>query len=990
MKSNLLILGLALLGGVSCLQEVSNEEMPSGEGTAKPISLLAHSAGANGSRTFVEDGGTKVLWQPGDVISVYTYPNMIPAKFVAQNTEPSATAVFKCEDYTSDFINLFEAGCPIWALSPYSKELSSDPDRFYVPIKQHQKGIAGTYDPEAHVTIAYSEGRELYFRNVTGGVRFTLTQEGIDKITIKGWNIYSTPNSLSIDLDGDDISFPNNGNRNEITLTPEDGGVFKTGEWYYVTLAPVTTDYEIVFTFFKGDLSAELHIDKTIEIKSGVFGSIPEIDKNAPFLRPMKDVLMDFYYAMDGPNWVKQKNWGSDKDINDWAGIMRVRGGYMIDFYGFGLKGDIPDVIGELGNRVVSLYFSNEPGITGPIPEALTKLTRLDNLSFYNTSISSVPDLFSGMKSLINVSIYYNPEVTGPLPESLGALPNINRLLLSNNNFSGSLPPSWAKVGRNLDLRWNRLSGTIPQSYLDSEDSRELLYGVLYQQSGYGFDISGIDIPAYANSWNENPIEDLDGNVFSIADVVSNSKYTVYLFWAPWCPFSKVLIPQLRDYYEQYRQDGLEVIATVQAGEPDSSGAAGLWDDKDGQKQEIARTGCGNWYNFYWPDYFRFFFTSTPNAEVYDSNGDILFSSVSKFKDPVRNRFNKKASTDLIPFLESLLGPAGEVDNYASKDYSKDGKVITLQKATVGKGINLVFMGDAYTDKDMASGGLYESTMKKAMEEFFAVEPYKTFRNRFNVYAVKVVSRNGRIGEGYTTALGTYFSAGTTVHGNDDKCFEYAMKVPGIKSRQNLLVSVIINTRKHAGTAYLYQNDQCSVTYSPSYGDDTENMMGATLRHESGGHGFAFLADEYYQYKESAPESVANDYRESYSTCGWFSNVDFTDDPEAIRWSSFLSDSRYEGQIGIYEGGALYAYGAYRPTYDSIMNEGWKYAAFNAPSRQAIYKRIMQLSGSSYSFDAFLKYDAVNCDTYGMNGLRAPAPSRSEPLPHTAPPVIIK
>ena len=169
-------------------------------------------------------------------------------------------------------------------------------------------------------------------------------------------------------MDGDDISFPNNGNRNEITLTPEDGGVFKTGEWYYVTLAPVTTDYEIVFTFFKGDLSAELHIDKTIEIKSGVFGSIPEIDKNAPFLRPMKDVLMDFYYAMDGPNWVKQKNWGSDKDINDWAGIMRVRGGYMIDFYGFGLKGDIPDVIGELGNRVVSLYFSNEPGITGPIP----------------------------------------------------------------------------------------------------------------------------------------------------------------------------------------------------------------------------------------------------------------------------------------------------------------------------------------------------------------------------------------------------------------------------------------------------------------------------------------------------------------------------------------------------------------------------------------------------------------------------------------------
>ncbi len=33
---------------------------------------------------------------------------------------------------------------------------------------------------------------------------------------------------------------------------------------------------------------------------------------------------------------------------------------------------------------------------------------------------------------------------------------------------------------------------------------------------------------------------------------------------------------------------------------------------------------------------------------------------------------------------------------------------------------------------------------------------------------------------------------------------------------------------------------------------------------------------------------------------------------------------------------------------------------FNAPSRWAIYKRIMELSGETASFEKFLEYDAVN------------------------------
>jgi hypothetical protein len=91
---------------------------------------------------------------------------------------------------------------------------------------------------------------------------------------------------------------------------------------------------------------------------------------------------------------------------------------------------------------------------------------------------------------------------------------------------------------------------------------------------------------------------------------------------------------------------------------------------------------------------------------------------------------------------------------------------------------------------------------------------------------------------------------------------------------------------------------------------------------------------------------------------GWWSNIDFTDNPLTIKWSSFLSNPLYAATVGIYQGGATYGYGVYRPSEYSIMHHN--IGEFNAPSRLAIYKRIMNLSGEIYSYDAFLEYDQIN------------------------------
>ena len=672
----------------------------------------------------------------------------------------------------------------------------------------------------------------------------------------------------------------------------------------------------------------------------------------------IKKALMDLYNSLGGPNWTDQGNWGTDKPFSEWKGawLSPEFQQLHITISKRGVNGQLPESLGDLADWLTDLRISDEPGLTGTLPESFAKLTKLQDFRIVRSGIESLPDLFANMPELNYVTIMSNPNLSGPIPESIGSSNVMNSLTIVDNYFTGSAYGSWIKLGDHFSIANNCLSGEIPPEFLDTkEHTRLFVKNALNQKPGYGFDITDIDIPGM-NFWPEGNVEDLYGNLFTFDEVISKNKYTVYLFWAPWCIFSKALLPRLKDYYDIYKQDGLEVIATVQL-DVQSSGAGTLWSDFDGQKKEVDEKGYDVWYNYYYPDYLDYFLLSSPNAEVYDQDGNVLFSTIDDFPDPVRRRFSKTASVDLIPFLETVLGPETPGEAYTSKDFSKDGQVMTLQKATVGKGIDVVFMGDGYTDRDMGPGGLYETLMKDSMEEFFAIEPYKTFRNRFNVYAVKVVSLNDRIGGGYSTALGSYLGSGTFLGGNNDKCLEYAMKVPGITSGDNLLTVIMVNSRSESGTAHLSASNQSAFAYVATEGNDRE-FYGPTLRHEAAGHGFAFLADEYATHKGSAPKDFVDNYNSMYENYGWYSNVDFTDSRDNIRWSVFLADDRYKDEIGIYEGGATYQKGAYRPTVNSMMNENIDF--FNAPSRWAIYKQIMKRSGEEASFEKFLEYDAVN------------------------------
>ena len=360
-------------------------------------------------------------------------------------------------------------------------------------------------------------------------------------------------------------------------------------------------------------------------------------------------------------------------------------------------------------------------------------------------------------------------------------------------------------------------------------------------------------------------------------------------------------------------------------------------------------------------------------ANPYDNRPETIFAQQSWDEEAVKSKiYVPRQSVSIYksswPWYADIIEGYDytdlDIDYYISTDYSSDGTVHTVQTATVGNGANVVLMGDAFSDRQIADG-TYNNVMQKAVNALFSEEPYKSNKDYFNVYIIDAVSMT----EGYEHG-GQVFSTGhgdgTYVYGNDNKVFEYAQKALTVEQMDDALIIVMMNEDAYAGTCFMYYPNSGdygrgpSIAYFPT-SSDTDTFNGL-VSHEAGGHGFAKLGDEYaYEYMGAIPygEMESTKQMEPY---GWYKNVDFTPDPTQVKWSKFLSDERYANEgLGCFEGGLTYWSGVWRPTDYSIMR--YNTGGFNAPSREAIWYRIHKLAYGEdweYNYEDFVAYDAIN------------------------------
>lgn len=321
------------------------------------------------------------------------------------------------------------------------------------------------------------------------------------------------------------------------------------------------------------------------------------------------------------------------------------------------------------------------------------------------------------------------------------------------------------------------------------------------------------------------------------------------------------------------------------------------------------------------------------------------------------NNTNKERHAEIIISNEAYkLSDTLSIIQSARKDYYTDGKYQKVQEGSRGN-TNLIIMGDGFTKKDLMYNGRYKTIMQQAADYFFSIDPYKSYRDYFNVYAVVAESEEEGVGEKGTwketkNKFGSAFGTGTEIVCNSDLVFEYARKVKELPADKPLTIIVVLNSTKYAGTTYLYSNGN-SIALCPMSDEPSPNDFEGLIHHEAGGHGFGFLCDEYVYYQTTMPESRKQDIRK-WQKLGYQMNLDFTNDPSAILWESFLGMKKYS-KVGAYEGGYEYQYGVWRSEENSCMNNNIPY--FNVQSRWSIVRRIMELSGKEFSISDFIEND---------------------------------
>jgi len=121
------------------------------------------------------------------------------------------------------------------------------------------------------------------------------------------------------------------------------------------------------------------------------------------------------------------------------------------------LEGTVPTILGTLSN-LEYLFVSQNAFVPGPIPEFLTKLFKLEELSMKSTYRTGVIPPFLGDLSNMVLLDLDNNQLSGAIPTELGQLSKLQFLLLNRNLLTSAIPD---EVN---DLRYIRVL------YLDGND----------------------------------------------------------------------------------------------------------------------------------------------------------------------------------------------------------------------------------------------------------------------------------------------------------------------------------------------------------------------------------------------------------------------------------------------------------------------------------------------------------------------------------------
>lgn len=622
----------------------------------------------------------------------------------------------------------------------------------------------------------------------------------------------------------------------------------------------------------------------------------------------------------------------------------------------------LPEKLEYIGD----LAFYNDPNLTGnlTIPQGVKAINQS---AFNGTGFNGTLQLHDGLTS-INQGAFSSVPLKGELnlPKSLTS---VGEEAFKGCDFSGvlKLPSGLVSIGRNAFAGNWRLMGTLefPEG-LESIGAGAFancrsIEGLVFPESleSIGYEATwGDNGGAFANDFGiysivckgETPAHVLSGAFNGVAKdnftlEVPESAISQYQAATGWCDFKRIAA-----HHELVCRPSVACALSTE------------------HKQTLTINAEGEWEVASKPDW----------CEVLPASGNKKTEVTLTIKGMAKNADNRDGKV-VFRLKNKDYTHTCEVSQYGY-EYGED-EWITLQKATKGNngGINIVLLGDGFNAKDIASGE-YLKDIKQEVEYFFGIEPYKTYRDYFNVYTAMPLSTESGVGTVNTiryNRFNTTFTGGVGLRADYDEVFDYSLGAPTV-NKNNLnqtLIIIVPNSTDYGGICQMWA-DGSAIAFCPqsTYGYPLDSR--GVIQHEAGGHGFGKLGDEYIYHNAfiDACDCTCCGHVMEFNgakSLGWYDNLEITGKMHSVGWSHLIFDDRYSDIVDIYEGGYMHNRGVFRSEPNSCMNNDIPY--YSTISRESIVKRIKRYAGETYSFEDFVKNDkrdagVVESRAFGTNG----------------------
>jgi hypothetical protein len=227
--------------------------------------------------------------------------------------------------------------------------------------------------------------------------------------------------------------------------------------------------------------------------------------------------------------------------------------------------------------------------------------------------------------------------------------------------------------------------------------------------------------------------------------------------------------------------------------------------------------------------------------------------------------------------------------------------------------IDLAFLSEGYTGDQLPK---FVSDVKRLTDSLFDAVPYCDYKNRFNVFAVKVPSFESGCD---MPAKNEYRNTAFDSHYNTFGSYRY-LTTSAMKEIYDVLdgmgwdhIVLLVNTDRYGGGGFYNFYSICTV--------DNEKSPFVFI-HEFG-HAFAGLADEYFYSEPGNDDFYSPDWEP------WEPNITTLHDFDK-KWKTMVEpgipvptprDSTYMDKVGVFEGGGYQAKGVYSPFQTCWMKE---------------------------------------------------------------------